>query len=185
MTPFGKPEEFELNLRLNANEALSRIVQASDEQRWGLSFSGFQGTKPFLYRFDGNTLTIQKRRYYRNDFHQYLYAQVEPTSFGSKLTGHFAMNKSTRAFMVLWFGLVGFAALAIAISTTAKIATDHSRVSELLYILHPVGMLVFGYLLVSIGGWFSRKEKQQIAEWLNQLFADSIYVTNRPSIWRE
>ena len=185
MTPFGKQEEFELNLRLDANEALNRIVQASDEQRWGLSLSGFQGTEAFLHRFDGNTLVIQKRRYYRNDFHQCLYARVEPTSFGSKLTGHFAMNKSTRGFMLLWFGLVGFAAIVMAISITGKIATGHRRVSELLYILHPIGMLVFGYLLVSIGGWFSRKEKQQIAEWLNRLFADSIYVTNRPSIWRE
>jgi hypothetical protein len=177
MRAFSKAEEFELNLRLSPNEALNRIIGASDEQRWGLSLSGYKGTNCFLHKFDGNTLTIQKRRYYRNDFHPYLYAQFEPTSFGTKLTGCFAMNQFTRGFMLLWFGFVGFGGIVAAISITGKVAAGQSPKSELLYLLHPIGMLVFGCLLVVIGGWFSRKEKQQIAEWLDRLFADSIYVT--------
>ena len=192
MTRHIEADKFELNLRLSPNDALKRIVEASDEERRGFSLSGHKGSNSFLHKFDGNTVMIQKRRYYRNDFHPYLYAQVEPTAFGSKLTGRFAMNQWTRGFMLLWFGFVGFAGIALAITITRKVATGLSAKSELLYLLHPIAMLVFGFLLVVIAGWFSRKEKQQIAQWLNTLFADSIYVvatrgqTNRPSlIWRE
>ena len=173
MTPFSKVEQFELNLRLDANEALNRIIRASDEQRWGLSFSGYQGTKPFLYRFDGNTLMIQKRRYYRNDFHPYLYAQVEPTSFGSKLTGHFAMKKLMRGFMLLWLGVVGFVGIIAAMSIVRTVGIGQEPKGEFVTPLIPVWMFVFGCLLVLIGGWFSRKEKQEIAEWLQELFRDS------------
>jgi hypothetical protein len=182
MTPFGKVEEFELNLRLSPTEALNRIIEASDEQRRGLSFSGYKGTNSFLHKFDGNTLTIQKRRYYRNDFHPYLYAQFEPTSFGSKLTGRFAMNQFTRGFMLLWFGLVGFGGIVVAISIIGKVAAGQSPKSHLLWLLHPIGMLAFGCLLVVIGEWFSRKEKQEITDWLDRLFADSIYLTATRSL---
>jgi hypothetical protein len=173
MRLYNRAETFELNLHLSPNEALKRIIGASDEQRRGFSLLGYKGTNPFLHKLDGNTVMIQKRRYYRNDFHPYLYAQVEPTSFGSKLTGRFAMNQGTRGFMLLWFGLVGLVGIIAAINIIGEVAAGQKPKSELLHLLQPIGMLVFGCLLVVFGKWFSRKERQQIVEWLNSLFTDS------------
>ena len=165
-------ETFELNLRLGPDEALKRIIAASDEERRDFLI-GNKGTNPFIHKLDGNTVRIQKRRDYRNDFHPYLYAKVEPTSFGSKLTGRFAMSQSTRVFMLLWSGLIGLVGIIAAIRIVGEVAAGQKPKSELLYVLQPIGMLVFGCLLVVIGRWFSRNERQQIVEWLNSLFTDS------------
>jgi hypothetical protein len=99
------------------------------------------------------------------------------------------MSKYTKGFMLFWFGFLGFAIIAVAIGMFVKVAAGQSPNRELLNILFPIGMFGFGYLTVAMGERSSRKEKQEIVDWLHRLFSDSTYVVpstgKTTGLWRE
>jgi hypothetical protein len=162
----------ELDVTLSPEEAMSRIIASSDEERFAFSLSGHAGDKPFLLRRDGNSFRVQKRRFYRNSFHPYLFARVEPTAYGSRITGHFSISGGTKTFMMLWFLGVGLFGGMMIIKLVSDYLNGKISGNEALWAFHPIGMLVFGFLLIVIGKLLSRNEVRDISVWLRGQFAD-------------
>jgi hypothetical protein len=164
----------ELRVRLSPEEAMSRIVEASDEERFAFSLSGYRGRKPFLLKRNANQFRVQRRRFYRNDFHPYLFASIEPDSCGSRISGHYAMATGTKVFIRIWFAGVGLFGVIFIIGLVSDYLGGKVGCSELLRILHPFGMLIAGYLIVATGKLLSRNEAREISEWLRTRFADVV-----------
>jgi hypothetical protein len=79
-----------------------------------------------------------------------------------------------RAFMMVWFLFAGIIGTIVIFSLVSGVAEGKRPPSELIWVLHPIRMLVFGCILILIGKLLSRNEKREIAEWLCKLFADSM-----------
>jgi len=73
----------ECRVRLSPEELLALISTSVDEERLGFSLSGYAGKKPFLGRASQSGFRIQKRRGCRNDFHPFVFGEVERAPGGS------------------------------------------------------------------------------------------------------
>jgi hypothetical protein len=59
------------------------------------------------------------------------------------------------------------------IAVVSDVSSGEAPPSAALWLLVPAGMMVFGYLQIMVARWFSKKESQQMSEWLDNLFVDS------------
>jgi hypothetical protein len=82
------------------------------------------------------------------------------------------MAWETKAFMTLWFAGVALSGAGFIAQLASEYARGEIGGHELLWVLHPIGMLVFGYLLVASGKFLSRNEARDISEWLRNQFVD-------------
>lgn len=151
---------------------MSRIENASDEDRFAFSLSGHAGDKPFLLQRKANRFRVEKRRFYNNSFHPFLFAHIEPTAYGSRINGHFAMGKLERAFMAFWFASVVLFGIFFIPCLIMQYQSGEISEKDLLWVFHPIGMIVFGYLMDVLGKFLARKEAPAITAWLCDLFAD-------------
>ncbi|MHB0998552.1 MAG: DUF3592 domain-containing protein [Armatimonadota bacterium] len=168
-----KEHTIELELSLSPDEVISRLVNACDEEQSAFSSSGLTGKHPFLLKISDERFRIHKYRCYANGFHPYLFAQVEQTPFGSKIAGSFAISWGTRAFMILWF-IFG---ILFGIVNTINIISGYLNGviprQELVWLIYPFALPLFGFLIVVLGKYLSREDESAISEMLHSIFADT------------
>ena len=104
----------------------------------------------------GNGVSVRRNIRYRNSFQTIFVGRMEPGFGGTILSGSFRMHAFVYAFMTVWFGFLLFA-----------IAPDVANLGSAgLASIAPLGMVMFGVLLVLVGRFAARNEEQQIADFL-------------------
>lgn len=159
----AKTEPIVLQSSLGIDECLKRIQDSADPgKRTLFSLSGYAGSKPLLVRFEGNQFKLWKRRYYRNDFSPYFYGSVSPDNHGTRIEGHFDMDRWVKIFMGIWLGFV-----ALSVLPVAAVSLSHpDRENAWVGVAIPLGLLAFGFVMPKFGRWLGRNEEKYIREFL-------------------
>src|SRR5207244_3013187 len=84
-----------------------------------------------------------------NAFRYFFVGSFQEKSGRVILTGAFTMHMAVKIAIAFWFGFLG---LILALAAGANFAGDA------IFLLFFVGMLGFGYGMVRVGNWFSRKD---------------------------
>jgi len=182
-----KAEEIVVQSSLGTDECLKRIQDSTDPgKRTLFSLSGYAGSKPLLVKFEGDRFKLWKRRYYRNDFSPYFYGSFSPDNQGTRIEGHFDMDRWVKIFMRIWLGFIAVTALPVAF-----VSLNHpNRGNAWVGIAIPLGLLAFGILLPKFGSRLGRNEEKYIREFLqttllaqpteNQFTVSQRVIENRP-----
>jgi hypothetical protein len=161
--PMPKPKEIVLRSSLATEECIRRIQDATDPgQRTLFSLSGYKGSKLLLVKFKGNQFKVWKRRYYRNDFSPYFYGNLSSEGQGTRIEGHFDMDRWVKIFMRIWLGLLIVPSAAVFISTLNRPNRDNAWIGVAI----PLGLAAFGIILPNFGRWLGRNEEKYIKEFL-------------------
>jgi hypothetical protein len=154
-----------LRTDLNPQECLRRLQEASDPgKRTLFSLSGYKGSKPVLAKIEGSEIKLWKRRYYRNDFAPYFFGALSTADRGTRIEGHFDMDRWVRIFMTIWltFAIIGGAAALIA-TVPHPIHGD-----AWIGVIVPLGLVLFGIFLPKFGRWIGKGEEAFLKEFLEQ-----------------
>ena len=149
------------------------VTTGDEEGMTPFSLSGFKGKQAFLSKVDGNKFRLRKRIFYRNSFARHLSALLAPDLGGTRIEAHFAMSFFVRGFMIVWFGFLALFEIS-AIVTTARallIPGRHLNTDECMLLVVPTAMLIFGWLLVSLGLRLSRKAEREMIEFVEHTLA--------------
>src|SRR5262245_40325798 len=89
-----------------AADALRRSMD--EERRTIFSLSGYEGEQDVIGSVYGNSIHMQKRRYWHNDFAPHLYGSLQSDPGGTRIELHFDNSQWVRSFMLLWLlGVAG------------------------------------------------------------------------------
>lgn len=114
-------------------------------------------------KFEGevfqNGFRITRIIHYRNAFLPIITGRFSPGNTGTKVAIQLAMPSFVSAFLVVWLGGVGLAAVAL----TSEVLSGSLAPFPML--LFPVAMFLFGWALFSAGFWLEvRKQKPMLLE---------------------
>jgi hypothetical protein len=153
-----------------AVDALRRCMD--EEQRTLFSLSGYKGDKPVLGVVARSSFRLQKRRYWRNDFAPHFYGQMMPEPGGTRIEGHFDLSEWVKVFMWVWLGGVAVLGIPMFIVTLIKVLNGTQTESDLVGLIAPPAMIVFGFVLPRIGQLLGKGEEAFILQHLqNVLYA--------------
>jgi hypothetical protein len=185
--PMPKPKEIVLQTNLAVEDCIHRIQESTDSgERTLFSLSGYKGSKPLLVKFDGNQFKLWKRRYYRNDFSPYFYGTLSAENQGTRIQGHFDINRWTKIFMRIWLAGVVLFTLPVLLATLRQTAHGDAWVG----VAVPIGLIAFGILMPNFGRWLGRNEEKYIKDFLettllaqpteNEIIVSQRIIDNRP-----
>jgi hypothetical protein len=129
-----------------------RRLQAAIGPDWIFMGSLFTA-KPCIGSVSETTLRLRVRIRYRNSFQTHLYATLADADGHTQLHCRFGTHPSVIVFMSIWFGFVVLAAIAMAIKASAAAFV-------------PLGLFVFGAILVLVCRAVARDEQDQLIEFL-------------------
>jgi hypothetical protein len=102
--------------------------------------------------------------FWANSFCPFFTGKFECTDGKVMLSGSYSMNAAVKVFMTIWFIAVLFAVLIEIASYLPAMATGKIGVQNLdPLLLVPLGLFVFGVVLVKSGQWFSRNDINYIS----------------------
>lgn len=130
-------------------EALRPKIEPTKLIRFSRDHAPYQGE----LTSDGFRMT--RVIHYRNSFLPIITGAFVPTPSGTKVEVHLGLHSLVIAFMCFWFCGVGFASLVI-------LAVVLSGVVHPAFLLIPLGMLGFGWALVSGGFWFEASSQRPL-----------------------
>jgi hypothetical protein len=164
----AKPEIIILRSDLAPDECMRRIEASTEPgSRTIFSLSGYKGSKPLLVKFEGNQFALWKRRYYRNDFAPYFFGTLSPDNQGTRLEGHFDMNRWTKIFMRIWIAFALLFSVPVLFAMLSRPIQGNAWVG----ILFPIGFILFGIFLPKFGRWLGRSEEKFMVEFLEATLA--------------
>jgi len=111
----------------------------------------FFGKRPARGHVGAGGGWIRRRISGRNSFQSVLRFHVEPEGAGSRIVCRIGAPWFSRGFMILWMGGIALIGGGITFST---IMSGYYVLAVI-----PLGMLLFGILLVVFGRWLARGEK--------------------------
>lgn len=149
-------------------ECIRRISEGMQIIENMLLRSRRMGDKPVIGTVNGHTVRLRKRIHYRNSFQTMLVASFSPHGSGSRISCELGMHTFVRVFMIVW--LVAAIGIGGPIAFAALKAWDMTGVGpkEPADILLPVGMPVFGVLLLLFGQHLARDENAFLLQFLEE-----------------
>jgi hypothetical protein len=166
--PMPKTENIVLHSSLAPDECIRRIQASTDPgDRAIFSLSGYKGSKPLLVKLDGNRFVLWKRRYYRNDFAPYLFGTLSQDNQGTRLEGHFDMNRWVKIFMKIWIAFAVLTSLPVLFATLNGPVRENAWVG----VAVPIGLIAFGIILPKFGRWLGKNEEKFMTEFLETTLA--------------
>jgi len=163
-----KTEIIALHSSLPSDECIRRIQESTDPgDRTIFSLSGYKGSRPLLLKFSGNQFTLWKRRYYRNDFAPYFFGTLSPENQGTRLEGHFDMNRWVKIFMRIWIIFAIMFTLPVVFAMLSRTIQGNAWAG----ILIPIGLVAFGIFLPKFGRWMGKGEEKLMTEFLETTLA--------------
>ncbi|MFA6713805.1 MAG: hypothetical protein WCS27_00405 [Victivallaceae bacterium] len=143
-------------------EAIIGLLKAKIEPRKLFRFSSNHTT------FEGNIsqegFEIRRIIHYRNSFLPVIFGKFRPKASGTEVIIKMRPHGFVIAFMCVWFGGVGLFGFIFFLG----VLSGKTSLFPTIFIL--IGMLVFGWALVSGGFWFEvRKQKPMLIEMLKDL----------------
>lgn len=147
-----------------AADALRRSID--EERRTTFSWSGYKGDQPVLGVITGNTFRLQKRRYWRNDFAPHFYGAMAPEPGGTRIEGHFDLSQWVKGFMWVWLGIAAMIGIPIFISTLIEYSKGQQADNDVLGLIVPPALIVWGFVLPRLGRLFGRGDEAFIVQHL-------------------
>lgn len=128
--------------------------------------------KPVVGIITGSSLRLRKRIGYRSSFQTSLVAEIHPEGAGAVAVGRYGMFPATKAFLVVWIGLVGLVAGAFFLAMAASFFQGSGPRQDDLGsgLLISSGMLLFGVVLVGLGRLLARDEAKFLTGFLVRLW---------------
>jgi len=161
-----------LQSSLSADQCLERLRINTDEQRRTLfSLSGYQGKNPVLSRIEGDSIRLQKRRYYRNDFAPNFFGTIRVWGSSSRIAGYFGPPRWALIFMRIWVGAAVLFTLPIAFVSLGKILAGKPEAGDYVGLFVPVVVVGFAMFLPRFGDWIGRNEKTFLLQFLETTLA--------------
>ena len=160
-----KRTRYEWQTLLTVDEAANALRSAMDEKQWNMfSLSGYSGDREFVGNIGSNSFTIQRRRYYRNDFASVFYGQIEPGPQGVLVRGYFDSPRWTKYFMGVWLSGVAVIGGTIFVSTAIDMFTASQNVTsnDWLGLIVPPAMFFFGVAMPRFGRFLSSGAERRI-----------------------
>lgn len=143
-----KTREARLVTALSPHHCAERLSAAID------GYFVLFGQKPVIGEAQPTGATLKKRINYRNSFQTIARLTFYQEGGGTRIAVRSGMPIVAMIFMTVWFGFVAIF-LVGALATTA---TAGFRPDDLMFILVPAFMFVFGIGLIFYGAWLARDE---------------------------
>lgn len=159
---------------LSIEECRSRLSDPQHSPPRFFTFNPFtpppKGTIFVKLRGDRFRLFATGPKYIRNSFAPFFYGFLEALPNGTRIHGRFRTHSSSRIFMTIWFGLLGFITLRL---TSYLFSTEHQLVQPLYVVFGaPLLMALFGIGLVRLCWWFGEGQRQSMQDFIrNDLLA--------------
>lgn len=134
-------EKLTFETDLSEDEVKARLLHNVEEKKY-FRF-GKKGNKPYEGYLNGNRFEINRIITYRNSFLPLIKGQIIENNIGTQIQVKMSLYLFVFIFMIFWCGVVGLAFIALFI---AAIINNNFQA----FILIPLGMFIFGYLLTMI-----------------------------------
>jgi hypothetical protein len=119
------------------------------------------GTRPLIGSVSAGGMTVRRRLGYRNSFQTELRARFEPNGSGTTIRCRFGLMGFVVVFMVFWLAMV----LLMGAGFIFTVLSGPAATAEgAMFALIPVGFLVFGLALPTVGKWFARNDESIMLE---------------------
>jgi hypothetical protein len=149
--------------RMPIAECRSRLASATDLRGLALSWDA-EGPGTVVGEFRGRAFRLHTKRYYDNAFAPFFYGTLIGLEDGTMLEGRFKMHPFIRLFTLFWFSiLVVFAAGALMVPAQGHPAGGAGKG---LFFAVLAGLAVLGVVLVAMGRWLARAERDVILSFL-------------------
>jgi hypothetical protein len=168
----AKPKQLDLLLRsdYDPQACFARLAGQIDVQKRTLfSFSGFRGSKPVIGFISGNEFSLQKRRFWRNDFAPVLYARLLPAMKGALIEGYFDFRTEVLLFMRIWLILATLVGVPIVLVSLRRAMAGDS--DAWMGVGIPIGLIAWGFVLPKIGKFFGASERDYLSRFVEQALA--------------
>ena len=153
-------ETYTIYTSISVPEIKEQMMKYVEPKKMFRFFRG--GSKYFEGDVSDSGFKLTRIISYRNSFLPIIKGSFEERASGLKVDVSMSMHPFVIAFMLFWFGGVGIGFITMLFSFI-KSPTNFHPAS-----LIPAGMLLFGWVLVSVGFWpEARKAKEKLNEILN------------------
>ncbi|MCB0083471.1 MAG: hypothetical protein KDE47_21165 [Caldilineaceae bacterium] len=160
-------ERIVIETALSPEQVQQELTEVIEPRRNRMTWRGVaHDHKAYEGAFDHNGFTVSRIIHYRNSFLPQLTGKIERTATGSTITITMQPHTFVLVFMLAWFGFVIMFFLMVLLATfNGGLEGNTDRLGFLM----PIGMLIFGYLLVTVGfGVEANKSKQFFQERFQQ-----------------
>jgi uncharacterized membrane protein YgdD (TMEM256/DUF423 family) len=182
--PGRKSEPIKIQSPLGVQDCVALLKRATREDSTFKTM--FVDAGVILCKFDGNNFRLQQKRSYRNSFAPFFYGEFKQTMSGTEISGEFRMQTSVTAFMIIWFGFLLVIGGTLVCSSLYQLATGHydhaKNDNPIMGVLIPIGMMVFGFALVTFGKWLGRSEEANMANFLKETFSTNQAASTPASV---
>ena len=148
---------------LDPNSVADALRRSMDEQSWTpFSLSGYEGNLPFLGEVSDNTFTVQKRKYYRNDFAGRFYARFVPEPGGTKIEGYFDAPRWAKYFVRIWLALAVLGGAPIFVGTLRDrvLGSHYMSGDDWVGLTVPLVLMLFGTVLPKLGRLLGKRDER-------------------------
>jgi hypothetical protein len=171
---------YRLHSALAPDALLEALRQNTDEERWSFfSMSRCRGDRDFIARAGADSMRVQKRRHWRNDFGPVFYARFERYPGGTLIEGSFDIPEWAKYFMRVWLVLAALIGAPVFVGSVAGVIAHAGvvRGNPWVGVLVPPFLIVWGFVLPGIGRLMSRREQRYILDFLQTTLAAHLEET--------
>ena len=160
------PETVYLRSNLGVEECLRRIREATDAPKLQFLFPfGRGGSKPVFANLRGNRIKLWKRKESRNDFAPCFFGVLSSEGLGSRLVGHFGMDRSVRLLIAYWLTFsVGITVVTLPVLLDHLTHLKQGELSVFDFI--PLGLVIAGIWLFKYGRRIGKPEEAFLLDFL-------------------
>jgi hypothetical protein len=126
--------------------------------------------------------------WFGNAFARPLYGTITPHGDGAEIRVELRLPLFHRVFLTFWFGVIGLAAAILTpygiwefFASSSPAPPPLTPGGRLFMKLLPLGMLLFGYLLMSFGRLLSRAGDEALMSLMRQVFVENPHVEDNSS----
>ena len=146
-----------------ASEEILKRLRENIEPKKTFRMTGLFGSKDHKHyegSIEGRSFSISRIIHYRNSFLPIIKGEIASKHDGTHIHIQMRLHTIALIFMALWCGILGLVFLVISFDSLNEGSFDP-------FLLIPLGMLLFGYLM-TVGGF--KYESGKSKKWLKDLF---------------
>lgn len=167
-----KKHPFVLESAFPTDECVRRLrANVAEKGMGGFSFGDFD-SKDFYGKIVGNKVELRKRKsfFWRNDFAPHMFISLFPAANGTRMRGYFGVASMVSAFLLLWMSFAGIIGGIIFVNSIGTVLHGGfaGNDDQLVGLIVPPAMLIFGFLLPRVGYYFSYWHERELMEFVKE-----------------